>query len=254
MYSAAKCIGCGECVKSCPNQACSLTPEGIITDPASCDLKGVCARVCPTLATELCGRAETIPGLMAIIEKERHLFDQSAGGVTFSGGEPLLHPEFLCRILDRCGEVKIHRAVDTCGYVKTATLLQVAQRTDLFLYDFKLFDSAKHKAYTGVNNELILKNLTELATAKAKLQIRIPLIKGVNSDEENLANTARFIVDLPGEKPVVNFLPYHAIAGHKYEKLGSCYLTDNLEEPNPNEQQQAVDIFTALGLQATLGG
>ncbi len=254
MFTPAKCIGCGECVKACPNQACKLTASGIVTDPQRCDLSGRCADVCPTLATEISGKTKSIPELLTIIEKERPLFDQSGGGVTFSGGEPLLYPEYLGNILEQCGERQIHRTIDTCGLVKTETLLKIAEQTNLFLYDLKLMDSEKHKEYTGVDNTLILKNLTALAATGSEILIRIPLIKGVNADPDNLTATAEFVSQLPGEKKGVNLLPYHDIATHKYQKLGERYLADNLREPNETNLQQAIDCFAAHGLTATVGG
>ena len=203
---------------------------------------------------EISGYHKTVPELLQIIEKERHLFDQSGGGVTFSGGEPLLHPDYLREILDRCGNNQIHRTVDTCGFVKQETLLEIAKRTDLFLYDLKLMDTDKHKAYTGVNNELILANLIALAETGANIQIRIPLIQGVNSDQKNLSTTATFIAGLAGEKKTISLLPYHATATHKYRKLGQNYLADNLDEPDKTDLQCAIDCFLAHDLPATVGG
>ena len=254
LFTPAKCIGCGECVKACPNQACRLTADGIITDPERCDLSGQCAAVCPTLATEISGYYKPVPELLKIIEKERVLFDQSGGGVTFSGGEPLLFPDYLAEILSACGKQQIHRTIDTCGFVKEETLLEVAKQTDLFLYDLKLMDSAKHQTYTGVGNERILSNLVALAGTGANIQIRIPLIKGVNSDPENIAAAAAFISKLPGEKKSVNLLPYHDIASHKYQKLGKKYLVDNLREPDDVNLRQAIDCFTAHDLLTIVGG
>ena len=254
LFTAGKCIGCGECVRVCPRHAAELTGDGIVTDPERCDLCGTCAQSCPTLASEISGRPETAANLLSILEKERLLFDQSGGGVTFSGGEPLLHPEFLIPLLDACGERDIHRAIDTCGHIKSSTLLSVAKRTDLFLYDIKLMDSDKHKACTGVGNELILANLQALAAAGAAIQIRIPLISGVNTDPENLAATATFIAGLAGEKKAVNLLPYHAIAAHKYRKLGGAYLADDLQEPDQDDLERAIACFAAHDLKATVGG
>ncbi len=254
MVNQDKCIGCGECVKACPNHACTLTAEGIITDPKRCDLSGQCARVCPTLATEISGEYKSIPELLETIETERTLFDQSGGGVTFSGGEPLLFPEYLTEVLDLCGTRQIHRTIDTSGLATAEIVLEFARRTDLFLYDLKLIDSARHKEYTGVGNELILSNLIALAETGADIQIRIPLIKGVNSDPENLAATAAFVASLAGEKKSINLLPYHDIASHKYQKLGKNYAVDNLQEPDSLDLQQAIECFTAHDLLTIVGG
>jgi len=133
MYAPTRCIGCGTCVPACPNAALTLTTEGIVTDATLCDLSGTCAAVCPTKAIELSGQPMTVEEIMAEIEKERVFFEQSGGGVTFSGGEPMLHADFLVRLLDECRARGIHTAVDTAGLVHPEILLRVARRTDLFL-------------------------------------------------------------------------------------------------------------------------
>ena len=135
------------------------------------------------------GELQSIDQIMNAIEKEMVFFDQSNGGVTFSGGEPLMHADYLIELLDACGKKNIHRVVDTTGFSKKETLLKVAERTDLFLFDLKMMDSAKHKEYTGVKNEVILENLEALADSGANINIRIPLIKGVNDDEKNINQT-----------------------------------------------------------------
>lgn len=254
LFTRSKCIGCGECVKVCPSEACRLAKEEIITVKELCTLCGKCAEVCPTLATEMSGHKQTVAELLEIIEKERPFFDQSGGGVTFSGGEPLLYPEFLCDILDACGERNIHRCIDTAGLVKTETLLDVAKRTDLFLFDLKHMDSAKHKQWTGVGNELILHNLCALAESGAMVQIRIPLIRGVNADRDNIAAAARFIASLPGAKKPINLLPYHNIASGKDQRLGLSRDQSSMSEPTDEEIAAAVATFAQSGLTATVGG
>lgn len=254
LFTATKCIGCGECVKACPQQALSITDAGIVTDHGRCNLCGTCAAICPTLAMEISGEEKSITELLEIIERERHLFDQSGGGVTLSGGEPLLHPDFVLPLLDECGQRDIHRAIDTCGHVSTDILLTTAQHCDLFLYDLKLMDSARHKQYTGVGNERILANLTALATTGAAIQIRIPLIAGVNTDAANMEATAAFVAGLDGPKKDVALLPYHDIATHKYTKLGSDYQAQELAAPHQDDMDRAIACFAAHGLRATVGG
>ncbi len=254
LFTKSKCIGCGECVKVCPSEACKLTKEGIITVSELCNLCGKCAEVCPTLATEMSGQMQSVAELLEIIEKERPFFDQSGGGVTFSGGEPLLYPEFLCEILDACGERGIHRCIDTAGLVKTEILLDVASRTDLFLFDLKHMDSEKHKQWTGVGNELILQNLQALAASGSAIQIRLPLIKGINADAENIKATATFIAALPGAKKSTNLLPYHNIASGKDQKLGQKRDLSDMTEPSPEEVSAAVALFADFDLLATVGG
>ncbi len=254
LFTRSKCIGCGECIKVCPSEACRLAKEGIITVKELCSLCGKCAEVCPSLATEMSGQERTVGELLEIIEKERPFFDQSGGGVTFSGGEPLLYPEFLCAILDACGQRNIHRCIDTAGLVKTETLLAVAKRTDLFLFDLKHMDSAKHKNWTGVGNELIQHNLRALAESGATIQIRIPLISGINADLENITATAEFIASLPGSPYAINLLPYHNIASGKDQKLGQFRDQCNMAEPSGEELAAAIAKFAEFGLTATVGG
>jgi len=254
MYSSSRCIRCGTCVTACPEKAITLTPEGIITDMALCKMHGKCAGVCPTKAIEISGREISAAEIIQEIEKERPFFDQSGGGVTFSGGEPLLHHKFLIRLLKECGKLGIHRAVDTAGFVKTDIILQVAEHTDLFLYDLKFMDPEKHRKWTGVTNEKILENLKALSATGAKIIIRIPLIGGVNDDAENMENTARFVAGLTGEKKDVNLLPFHKIAQTKYQKLGRPEDFQLLEEPSKEIQLQAISIFQKYGLMATIGG
>jgi pyruvate formate lyase activating enzyme len=254
MYSSSRCIKCGTCVAACPEKAITLIPEGIITDMALCKMHGKCAGVCPTKAIEISGREISSAEIMQEIEKERPFFDQSGGGVTFSGGEPLLHHKFLIRLLKECGKLGIHRAVDTAGSVKTDIILQVAEHTDLFLYDLKFMDPEKHRKWTGVTNEKILENLKALADTGAKIIIRIPLIGGVNDDAENIETTARFVAGLSGVKKEVNLLPYHKIAQTKYQKLGRPEVFQLLKEPSREIQLQAISIFQKYGLMATIGG
>ena len=254
LYTRSRCIGCGSCVDACEQDACRLTPGGIVTDAAACIRCGRCAEVCPTKATEMSGRALSREELLALIEKERIFYEQSGGGVTFSGGEPLLYPGFLIGMLDALGERNIHRVVDTSGYAGRKTLLEVAQRTDLFLYDLKMMNPEKHRQYTGVDNRLILENLRALAKQGSNINIRIPLIAGVNDDEENIRATIAFIAALPGPEKKVNILPYHNIAAKKYEKLGGEYPGNGMAEPSGEMQQQVVNLFSEYGLEAMLGG
>lgn len=255
MFTLSKCIACGECVKACPENACYLDPvEGIITDPDLCKLCGKCAEVCPTGATEMSGRMISPDELMDRIKKETIFFDQSKGGVTFSGGEPLMQPEYLIKLLDECGKEGIHRAVDTSGFAKTEILLEVAKRTDLFLYDLKMMDPVKHKKYTGVSNEKILENLQKLSETGARINIRYPMIKGVNASENEIREMGKFIAGLPGEKKEVSILPYHKLAETKHKKLGNKYNPSEMSEPDIAEQEKAIAIFAEYGLKASVGG
>jgi pyruvate formate lyase activating enzyme len=254
MYSPAKCIKCGTCVDACPENAITLTTDGIITDPDLCKMCGKCAEVCPTKAIEMSGKEMTVSEIMDSIEKERVFFDQSGGGVTFSGGEPLIHTKMLNELLDECGKRGIHRAVDTAGNVSTETILEVAKRTDLFLYDLKMMDSVMHRKWINSGNEKILHNLQAIAEAGSQIIIRIPLIGGVNDTDENLMNTAKFISELAGDKKEVHLLPFHNIAQNKYMKLGRPEDFAILQEPDKKTLARAIAIFQKSGIKASVGG
>ena len=254
MYSVDKCIGCEACVEACPENACRLTPGGIVTDRDVCTICGICADVCPTKATEMSGKIVTVEEIVTIAEKERVFFDQSGGGVTFSGGEPLMQADFLISLLDELGARSIHRTVDTTGFTKKETLLEVAERTDHFLYDVKMMNSGYHRKWTGVGNEKILYNLRLLAETGASINIRIPLVRGINDDDENIEQTAVFVAGLAGEKKSVSILPYHNIMVNKYEKLGEDFSIANMSEPTSFELSDVISKFAAFGLKATIGG
>lgn len=254
MYNKDKCIGCRACVEICPEQACTMTPEGVITDRDLCTGCGKCADICPTTATEMSGKIVTVDEIIEIVEKEQIFFDQSGGGVTFSGGEPLKQPEFLLALLAELGSRSIHRTVDTTGFARSETLIEIAEQTDLFLYDLKMMDSAKHRRWTGVENDKILNNLRMLADTGADINIRIPLIKTINDDRDNLTRSAAFIAALPGERKDVNILPYHNIMASKHARLGADFDSGAMTEPTRQELEAAVDLFAEYGIFAQIGG
>lgn len=254
MYAPAKCIRCGSCVEACPENAIILLPEGIITDPGQCKMCGKCADICLTKAIEMSGKTFSVSEIMEFLEKERIFFDQSSGGVTFSGGEPLVHSKLLIELLDECGKRSIHRVVDTAGHVRTELILEIAKRTDLFLYDLKMMDPVLHQRWTNVRNEKILHNLKTLAAAGAHIIIRIPLIGGVNDTDENITQTAKFISGLAGGKKDVHLLPYHNIAQNKYIKLGKSDDFETLREPGKESLARAIAKFAEYGITASIGG
>lgn len=256
LYTRKKCIGCQACVHACPHGALTLTKDGIVTDKSLCQVCGHCVEVCPAKAMEMSGNTYTLDEVMEEIEKETVFMDQSEGGVTFCGGEPLAHPADLIPLLDRCGELGIHRAVDTTLFASPNLVRKVTERTDLFLVDLKLMDSDRHRRFTGVPNELILANLRMIADAGKDFFIRIPLIDGVNADAENIERSAAFLATLPWKRKVVNLLLYHDYGKVKHEKRGTIYNPDHIPMSTPSEALSAecIKIFNNYGLSATIGG
>lgn len=256
LYTRKKCIGCQACVNACPRQALQLTEAGIVTDPALCTVCGRCAEVCPTLAMEVSGKTYSVSALMHEIEKETVFMDRSEGGVTFCGGEPLMHPDLLLALLKRCGAAGIHRAVDTTLFARPEIVCEVMEHTDLFLVDLKQMDSEKHRLFCGVPNERILSNLRLIAEAGKDFFVRIPLIEGINADEENLRRSASFLAELPWQRKTVHLLLYHDIGKGKHEKLGSRYNPQAIPmaPPSLQTQERAVTIFREQGIEAVIGG
>lgn len=222
------------------------------------------ASSCPTLALEMCGREYSVEELLKEVEKERDIMTDSGGGVTISGGEPLMQVksksvesdncESLLSLLHELGKRGFHRAVDTTLYADPEVVRTVATETDLFLVDLKVMDSSKHKQLTGVPNERIHANLRLLAQLGVPFQIRIPLIEGINTDEENIEATAAFSASIGGQK--VNLLPYHDAGKDKHARRGTTYNPHGLPMSTPDDAtlQRIINQFAAHGLNATIGG
>ena len=256
LYKRAKCIGCASCVEACPEGALKLTPEGIRSTGRPCRVCGACADACPALAMEICGREWPLEELMAEVEKERGVMTDSGGGVTLSGGEPLLHPEYTLELLAELGRRGFHRAVDTTLFAAPDIVRCVADACDLFLVDLKVMDSAAHQRFTGVPNERILENLRLVASLGKPYWIRIPLIAEVNASEANLAATATFLMSLDRQPDEVDLLPYHDIGKGKHERLGTTYNPEALSLTAPSKEDQAHCLaqLAAAGLTVKIGG
>jgi pyruvate formate lyase activating enzyme len=252
-YKKESCIRCAECVESCPEQALVLEPEGVAPSGSPCTNCFICTEICPSQARQKVGRELTAPELLGEIQKDIPFYDTSGGGVTFSGGEPLMQAEFLIELLRLCGNEHIHRAVDTSGYASCETLMSIAEHSELILYDLKMMDSDQHEKFTGVSNHLILDNLVHLAREGIDLIIRIPLIPGVNDDVDNLDRTGSFLKRLPGAAKV-HILPYHDFQKTKYTRFEMSYRNDHLTLPTRDMLLNAKRHLENFGLEVALGG
>ena len=256
-YKKSKCIGCRSCVDACPHQALALTADGIRPMEGSpCTSCGRCTEECPSLALEMCGREWSMAELMAEVEKEREMMERSGGGVTLCGGEPLMQAEAAWAVLDELGRRGFHRAVDTTLYAPEEVVRKTAERCELFLVDLKVMDDKKHKQYTGVSNQLILDHIRLLAEMGKPFYIRIPLIEGVNADEENLRQTTDFLKGLEWKEQRVDLLPYHDVGKDKHQRIWSHYNPQQylMSAPLEEQLQNARDIFIEAGLQTVIGG
>lgn len=216
-YYAEKCLHCKRCSDLCPMRAIEC---GKI-DFRRCDACGVCSANCPAGALKSCGYDCTDEELFSLIVKDKAYYDNSGGGVTFSGGECMLQAEAVQRVAERCRECGISTAIDTAGSVPFAEFEKVLPYTDLFLYDIKMVDREKHKQYTGAANDLILQNYGRLLQAGARVWVRIPVIPSVNDDEQEMEKIRDFAFSFRPHVPQkIELLPYHRLGEGKYRALG----------------------------------
>ena len=207
---------------------------------------------CPTGALQMVGERVTAPALVTSLLSDRVFFDESGGGVTISGGEPLVQAPFVTDVLERLRAEGVHTALDTCGFTPWPYLRDAAAHADLVLYDLKLMDPARHEAATGVSNELILGNLTALAAVHANIWVRVPIVPSVNDDDDNIDATADFVRSIPGIRQV-DLLPYHPTGEPKFARLGMPYALHGATTPDQHQMNRIAERFRARGLMTTTG-
>ncbi len=252
MHDSDKCSKCGTCQKICPERAIMVQNETIFTDMNRCKLCGRCVDFCINCAREIVGKEYSIQELIKEIEKDRIFYEQSGGGVTLSGGEPMVNIDFIEKLINICDEKGISVVVDTCGNVPYENFLGIKDKVQMFLYDLKLANSEKHRKYTGVDNDIIIGNLRRLSKDGARINIRIPLIEGVNADEENIRETIDIIKGLNIHN--VNLLPYHDIARDKYRKLDMEYKNELMKVPSDDKIQWIKGEFEKNNFKIKIGG
>jgi len=211
-------MGCRDCQSACTQSAISFSDDSLLLDKRKCDLCGACVNACHSQALKLIGKEMTVAQIMQEIEKDTLFYDESRGGATFSGGEPLMQPSFLHDLLKACKEIGVHTAVDTCGYANSDVVLKISKHVDLFLYDVKVVDDEKHIKFTGVSNKLILDNLKRLSKIGQKSIVRFALIPGVNDDKEDILELGAFVSSLENVKEI-SILPYHKGGIEKSKRL-----------------------------------
>ncbi|RLB35106.1 MAG: glycyl-radical enzyme activating protein [Deltaproteobacteria bacterium] len=249
MFVPLKCHGCGKCAEVCPEGAISLDKEGRI-DRERCTLCMQCVDACKYGALRKVGMEMTPEEVVNVVEEDRIFYTTSDGGMTISGGEPLAQPDFVSEIFRLCKMKGIHTALDTSGYAKPEAVEKVLRYVDLVLLDIKHMDPEEHKRWTGVSNELILKN-AELMAQRREVRISLPLVKGVNTSERNLRETAEFAKAL-GIK-AIDIEPLHKLAEQKYKFLGLESPFADLEKISDEEVEEIRELFHSYGLETTKG-
>ena len=231
LWDQKVCTHCGLCVTACPNRAHNLRAGQHTFDSHACLHCGRCTQSCPNGALELVGKRLSAQEVFEEVQKDAVFYHASGGGVTISGGEPLIHPNFTAALLKLCKDAGIHTAIETSGFAPKASWEQILPYCDLVLFDVKETSESKHKAYTGVSSEIIRKNLSHIGERGIPILLRAPIIPGFNDREEHLLALKKLKSSLQNCKGL-QIMPYHSMGAYKYEKLQRQYLCKDFLEPD----------------------
>jgi pyruvate formate lyase activating enzyme len=247
------CTGCGKCLKVCPNQALIGEAGQLpVVDRQRCSGCGLCVSACYYKALVLYGKLMSVEEVFAAVKCDAIFYQASGGGITVSGGEVLLQPQFAAQLLDQCRRTGIHTCIETSGNGAEPALREVLSSTDLVLFDLKLLDSDQHRRYTGKSNSLILANAEVVAGSGVDFLFRMPLIPGINDDPQNIADTAKFLHGLGKKALRIELMPYHRLGKGKYESLDLPYRLPEIPVPQPEQIESVKKSFEDLGVQCSI--
>ena len=249
----SRCTGCGNCLSACPMAAIDRLDNRIVTNRQTCIVCASCMDACVSDARQVIGVKMTVEAVMREVERERPFYEESGGGVTFSGGEPLAQRAFLAALLRRSKELDVHTAVDTSGYTPWKFLDGLRGDVDVFLYDLKVMDETRHREMTGVGNSLILSNLRKLSELGHRIIVRMPVIPGVNDDSDNLTQLAEFTASLPNLERI-DLLPFHPSASGKYERLDKVNHLPDVLPPSGERMKEIAHSLEQHKLPVQVGG
>jgi pyruvate formate lyase activating enzyme len=247
VFHEGRCIRCGACVAACPHGAVAWVEGAPETNRAACEACGTCTRDCYAEAREVAGREMTVEQVLDAVERDRPFYEESGGGVTLSGGEPLLQADFTAELLRGARQRGLHTALDTCGHAPWEVFERLRADVDLFLYDLKLIDPARHRHYTGVGSERIIANLRSLSHLGHRIALRIPIVPGITDDADNIRALCDLAAGLP-HLARVDLLPYHRTGVDKYSRLDRAYRLPHTDAPTPARMDEIVATMAAAGL------
>ena len=247
------CTKCGKCAGACP-EAALVYEEGKFPriDRMKCTGCGICSSACSYEALVLYGKSMTADEVFDAVSKDSMFYKASSGGVTVSGGEPLLQPEFVGDLLEKCRQAGIHTCMETSGCAPESALRQVLPYTDYILYDLKHMDSEKHRKYTGQPNDLILSNARIASASGVATLFRMPLVPGINDDVQNIRETAEFLHGLGKDSLRIELMPYHRLGKGKYEALDRQYSLSRILSPEPEHLEVCKKAFEDNGIICTI--
>ena len=259
-FFESKCTFCGKCLETCNKKAINpdiKNTKGYKIDTELCNLCGDCIKTCPTGALDFIGKEMSVEETYEEIESDVSFFRLSDGGVTFSGGEPLLQIDFLEKIIQKCYQENVSTAIETSGHVPWENFEKIIKYIGYILYDIKHMDSEKHKELTGVSNDAVLENVKKLSEQNINLIIRIPLIPGYTDDEKNINDIGKFVKSLSVKE--VHLLPYHRLGKDKYKFTKNTYKLMNLEDMATTDTGRKIikkskSILEAYDLNVIVGG
>lgn len=250
LFDQEKCAECGMCEKVCEENAIDLKSEKRV-NRERCTYCGECTDNCYAGALRMAGELMTVDEVLREVKKDLAFYRRSGGGMTLSGGEPMMHPAFSRAILKGCQNVEIHTCIETSGFASWTAFEEVLPYTDLILYDLKVMDPEKHEEFIGASNDLILENAERLIREDIDLEFRMPLIPSYNSSDENIAKTSKFLNKL--ERQRIHILPYHSLAVTKYRQLGKDYPLSNVERPSDDLIEETKKKFEDNGIDVVMG-
>jgi pyruvate formate lyase activating enzyme len=243
-----KCTGCGKCMEVCPQKAALNPIDSNVFVTEDCDACGKCADACPASARKVLGSFMSVREVVDRVKKDVIYFRQSGGGVTFSGGEPTFQRNFLKEIVDELYELGIDMAIESSGMFRWDDAKDIFDKLDFIFVDLKVFDCEEHRRHTGAGNEVILKNIKEIGKLGKPVVVRIPLMKGVNDDDENISKIAEFVREnVPGGR--IEVLPYHSYGAYKYDALGMKELKTVFETPSEDRVKKVEELIRKNGVE-----